>query len=223
MADWYAVYESWDTIPDENKNLIVKLMREKPREKLAELFSREPYAEKVYEKVVGKWQPPLPTPKPSAHDTTVVPTPPTERVPQKEAVAPVAVAAAITEVSERITPRSAVPATVRNVGAVFLPVISLITLLSAEIAYYSSDLVGFLDGALPFSLKTWLILLVLALAFGLASGVSIFKLLKRGKTSSEGPRVYAQRRTSIVGAAFRSLFKLKGGAQQATCLLKEWK
>ncbi len=55
MTDWRAVYESWDQIPDKNKMLIEKLMREKPKEKLADLFSRQPYAKMVYEKVVGKW------------------------------------------------------------------------------------------------------------------------------------------------------------------------
>jgi len=226
MADWHAVYESWDAIPDENKELIVKLMREKPKEKLAELFSREPYAEKVYEKVVGKWQPPLPTPKPIIQPAVPATPPPTERAPQKEAAVPVAAAAAPIGVTERITPRSAVPATVGGVGAVFLPVISLITLLSAEIAYYSSGSVGFLDGALPFSLKTWLILLVLALAFGLASGFSIFRLLKQGKALSKGSGVNIQHGMSIAAATFNPLFKLKGKSQLSTpaaCLSMEWK
>ena len=61
MADWRALYESWDKVPEENKQLIEKLFREKPKEKLTELFEREPYAERVYEKAVGEWNP-LPPP-----------------------------------------------------------------------------------------------------------------------------------------------------------------
>ena len=163
MADWRAVYESWDKVPEENKKIIEKLFREKPKEKLTELFEREPYAEMVYEKVVDKWEPPAPSEVQS----------PQKELTKKETAG----------FSERRTPRNTIWTPAGNKGAIFLPALTLITLLSAEIAYYSSGSVAFLDCVLPFNLKTWLVLLILALAFGLASGVCTLKLLnQREKT-----------------------------------------
>jgi len=163
MADWRALYESWNKVPEETKQLIEKLFRDKPKEKLAELFEREPYAEKVYENAVGKWNPPPPPETQS----------PQEDITKTETA----------QSPERRAPKNMVPTSTWNKGAVFLPLLMLIALLSAEIAYYSSHLFTFLDSALPFNIKTWLILLILAATFGLASGISNLKLLKKSGRS----------------------------------------
>jgi len=196
MADWRAVYESWDTIPDENKTLIVKLMRQKPKEKLAELFGREPYAQMVYEKVVGKWQPPLPSPAPNVPQVAAVPQPAIEIVHQKETA----------EVFERVT-----------------PIISLLSILSAEIAYYKSNLVVFLDNSLPYNLRTWLILLVLALAFSTTGSVYILKIQKQGKTLNEDLRRRPQRENGIVALVKKLFSKIMGRFHQAAYISEEEK
>jgi hypothetical protein len=157
MVDWHALYESWDKVPEEKKKLIEKLFREKPKEKLTELFEREPYAKMVYEKLVGKWKPP---PPPEAQS-------PQEELTKKETA----------QFSERRTPKNTVSTPAGNKGAILLPILTLITILSAEIAYYSSQSVTFLDSVLPFNLKTWLILLILALGLGLVSSIYILKHL----------------------------------------------
>lgn len=213
MADWRAVYESWDTIPDENKTLIVKLMRQKPKEKLAELFGREPYAQMVYEKVVGKWQPPLPSPAPNVPQVAAVPQPAIEIVHQKETA----------EVFERVTPGNWVPAPMENAAAVFLPIISLLSILSAEIAYYKSNLVVFLDNSLPYNLRTWLILLVLALAFGTTGSVYILKIQKQGKTLNEDLRRRPQRENGIVALVKKLFSKIMGRFHQAAYISEEEK
>jgi hypothetical protein len=159
MADWRALYESWDKVPEEKKKLIENLFREKPKEKLTELFEREHYAEMVYEKLVGKWKP-LPPPEAQS---------PQEELTKKETA----------QFSERRATKNTISTPAGNKGAIFLPVLTLITILSAEIAYYNSQSVIFLDSLLPFNLKTWLILLILALALGLASSIYILKHLNQ--------------------------------------------
>lgn len=57
MTDWRELCDSWDRLSEEDRQLIQKLFKEKSKEKLADFFSREPYAKMVYEKAVGKWEP----------------------------------------------------------------------------------------------------------------------------------------------------------------------
>lgn len=63
-VNWERLYHEWDAVPSETKEKIERLLREKPKERLAELFEREPYAKRLYEKVVGKWVPPVKIPPP---------------------------------------------------------------------------------------------------------------------------------------------------------------
>ncbi|MEM2910857.1 MAG: hypothetical protein QXO01_07335 [Nitrososphaerota archaeon] len=60
VEDWRLLFEEWDLVPPEYRMKIEALFREKPKEKLAELFEREPYALRLYEKIVEKWVPPAP-------------------------------------------------------------------------------------------------------------------------------------------------------------------
>ncbi|MDI6814169.1 MAG: hypothetical protein QMD10_11625 [Desulfitobacteriaceae bacterium] len=57
--DWKKLLAEWDTVPADLKRRIEALFREKPKDKLAELFKREPDAIPLYEHVTGvKWVPP---------------------------------------------------------------------------------------------------------------------------------------------------------------------
>jgi len=60
--DWRLLFEEWESVPLEYREKIETLLRETPKEKLAELFKRETYALRLYEKVVGRWVPPPPPP-----------------------------------------------------------------------------------------------------------------------------------------------------------------
>jgi len=60
VNDWRVLFEEWDSVPLEYQEKIETLLREKPKEKLADLFEREPYALRLYEKIVEKWTPPAP-------------------------------------------------------------------------------------------------------------------------------------------------------------------
>jgi len=66
-VDWRRLFGEWESVPAELKARILALFREKPKDKLADLFKREPDALRLYEKVVGRWvppAPPAPPPKP---------------------------------------------------------------------------------------------------------------------------------------------------------------
>lgn len=157
MTDWRALYESWNQLPEQDKQLIEKLMMEKPKEKLADLFSREPYARMVYEKAVGKWEP-----EPAAGSI------------------------------EKKPPESRLRACYESLVAVLLPVASLVSLLLAEIAYYTPSLTSFADKVLPLNLKVWVILLALASAFGSTSILYILRCLYRVNATQQS--VNRQRR-----------------------------
>ncbi len=60
MVDWKKLEDQWGEVPLELKAKISTLFRETAKEKLAELFKREPDAQRVYERVIGTWTPPLP-------------------------------------------------------------------------------------------------------------------------------------------------------------------
>jgi len=68
MVDWKKLYDEWDKVPDELKDKIRAAYREKSKEKLDELFKKEPDALKLYERIIGKWVPipPLPPVAPPA-------------------------------------------------------------------------------------------------------------------------------------------------------------
>jgi len=195
MADWRAVYENWNTIPEENRQLIKQLFKEKPREKLAELFKREPYAKMVYEKVIGEWQP-------QVQIEQKVPTALHES--QRSAIREQRTEV---EISEKNILESTHHVPVGNITAVFLPIMSLISLLLAEISYYDSRLTVFLDNILPYNLGFWKILLSSALALG---SVSIFYILKQAKkdlVQSKDSKVTVLPRTSITASAFVSMLQ----------------
>lgn len=50
MVDWKTLYESWDELSPEIKKKLIDAFKAKPREKLKELFKKEPYAGWLYEK-----------------------------------------------------------------------------------------------------------------------------------------------------------------------------
>jgi len=54
MVDWEKLHEKWDEVPEEEKKRIADLFRAKTREKLAELFRKEPWAIFVYEEATGE-------------------------------------------------------------------------------------------------------------------------------------------------------------------------
>lgn len=51
MPDWKTVYERWSRVSEELKTKIKEAFKTKSKEKLEELFRREPYARKLYEKL----------------------------------------------------------------------------------------------------------------------------------------------------------------------------
>jgi len=52
MVDWRALYDEWDKVSEDVRAKIQAVFREKPKDKLAELFRREPSAMLLYEKAV---------------------------------------------------------------------------------------------------------------------------------------------------------------------------
>jgi len=52
MVDWSTLREEWEKVSEEVRTKILAVFREKPKDKLAELFRREPSAMFLYEKVV---------------------------------------------------------------------------------------------------------------------------------------------------------------------------
>jgi len=52
MVDWRTLHDEWEKVPEDARAKIQALFREKPKDKLAELFRREPSALLLYEKVV---------------------------------------------------------------------------------------------------------------------------------------------------------------------------
>lgn len=84
--------------------------------------------------------------------------------------------------------KSIIPSSVGSKNVIFLPFLALITLLSAEIAYYSSSLVVFLDSTLPFNLRVWFILLILALGLSLTSGLYAWKYSNQQEKPNETSR-----------------------------------
>ena len=52
MVDWTSLQEEWETVSEDLRAKILALFREKPKDRLAELFRREPSALLLYEKVV---------------------------------------------------------------------------------------------------------------------------------------------------------------------------
>ncbi|MBS7614455.1 hypothetical protein KEJ18_01790 [Candidatus Bathyarchaeota archaeon] len=195
MADWRAVYENWDIIPEENKQLIKQLLKEKPKEKLAELFVREPYAKMVYEKVIGAWLPPI---QHELKDPLVFPEfqRPTEKERQTE-----------TNFAKKVIQQGAQPESIGTHVRVFLPIMSLVFLLGAEVSYYNSGLTVFLDNILPLNLMTWKLLLSLALALDLATAVYLLKRVKKNVVLSKGPAISIIPKTNITASAFVPVFK----------------
>lgn len=49
MVDWETLHEEWERVPEEQKKRIIELFKSKSKEKLADLFRREPMAGYVYE------------------------------------------------------------------------------------------------------------------------------------------------------------------------------
>ncbi|MCS7120150.1 MAG: hypothetical protein RMJ07_03420 [Nitrososphaerota archaeon] len=167
MADWRAVYENWDLIPEEDRKLIEKLMREKPKEKLAELFRREPYAKMVYEKVVGVWGPPAASFLRGDAGTSSFKA-------QGKAVGK--------DGDLKMTATEGKTDAHIGISLIdLLPILSLSVLLISEIAYYNPAFTAFLDALLPFNLKAWLFLLALALALGFVSIAYLIKVLGKAK------------------------------------------
>jgi len=60
MVDWKKLYDEWDKVPPDLKKKIESSFREKTVDKLNLLFLGEPYALKLYEKIVGPWMKPVP-------------------------------------------------------------------------------------------------------------------------------------------------------------------
>jgi len=59
-VDWKKLADEWHKVSAELAGKIETILREKPKEKLAELFEKEPDAQRVYERVIGTWTPPPP-------------------------------------------------------------------------------------------------------------------------------------------------------------------
>lgn len=53
MADWKTLYEKFDELSEDLKKKLRETFLKKPREKLEELFTKEPYARRVYENLVS--------------------------------------------------------------------------------------------------------------------------------------------------------------------------
>jgi len=73
---------------------------------------------------------------------------------------------------------------VPSVGTFVLPVLTLLALLLAEIAYYTPYLVVFLENILPFNIKVWLVFSAMAVGFGFASGFFFLEHLMNGEKIS---------------------------------------
>lgn len=150
LADWRALYDSWDNVSVEKKKLIKKLFKEKPKETLIDFFEREPYAKLIYEKLVGTWETALPEVQPPQNEHTITDD----------------LFAFYNKLENTILTNAA------NKTIIALHALTLTTLFGAEIAYYNLQEITFLHNGLPF------ILLVLTAAFGLASVIYSLKLLK---------------------------------------------
>ncbi|MEM2112106.1 MAG: hypothetical protein QXX08_09565 [Candidatus Bathyarchaeia archaeon] len=196
MADWRAVYENWEQIPEENKRLIESLMKEKPKEKLAGLFSREPYAKMVYEKVIGKWQPPT-QPRPQSNSAL-------DEFSHQERRENLIEDARITE---KVAVESIKHVPTRNIAFSLLPIASILSLLLAEVFYYNSSLTMSLDRVLPFNLRTWVLMLSSALALGLVTVSYILKHAKRDMAQDRGFTFNILRKSSITASAFVPMFR----------------
>jgi len=70
-----------------------------------------------------------------------------------------------------------------------LPVLTLLSILLTEVAYYDSHVFFFLDQTLPLNFRMWMIFLGFAVILGLLSGVGILRYLKSktGSTWKEVP------------------------------------
>ncbi|MEM2888483.1 MAG: hypothetical protein QXR42_03255 [Candidatus Bathyarchaeia archaeon] len=194
MTDWRAVYENWDMIPEENKSLIKSLMREKPKEKLSELFAREPYARMVYEKVVGPWRPTI---QHELIDSSAFPE--SQRPTEKDKRLEINFEKAIQQDAKH-----------ESIGTrmmVFLPILSLLFLLGAEGSYYNPNLTVFLDNTLPWNLMTWKLLLSSALALGLATAIYLLRCMKKDAVSGKGSEASITHETSVTASAFVPMFK----------------
>jgi len=55
LVDWDRLYVDWDKVPEEQKKKITSLLRELPRDKLAELFRKEPAAANIYQEHVEEF------------------------------------------------------------------------------------------------------------------------------------------------------------------------
>ena len=163
MADWRALHDSWDNLPEKKKQLIENLFKEKPKDKLASFFEREPYAKLIYEDIVGVWEP-------LVSETS---SPTNERTIFDDAFA----------LWNKLENMFLINSGNKNV--IILQILALAALLGAEIAHYNLSSISFLGNVLPF------IFLALALAFGLASGIYNLKqpeTLK--KTRSSGAKFH---------------------------------